>query len=144
MSENTENTKESKRKFALWTKDSTIRKIEKYMAGDNCKSVSEFINRAVEFYLGYITTDDNRDYVSSILVQTLKGIVKDSENRQAKLQYKMAVEMAIMMNLIATWRGVDKVNLEKLRGVCEKEVRKLNGVIDFDTAVYWQEDVRNS
>lgn len=52
--------------------------------------------------------------------------------------FKIAVELAITMNLIASSQDVDKITLDRLRGECIKEVKRLNGTFSFDDAYYWQ------
>ena len=42
------------------------------------------------------------------------------------------------MNLIASSQNVDKITLDRLRGECIKEVKRLNGTFSFDDAYYWQ------
>ena len=41
-----------KRKFALWISKDTINRAKKTYKDDNCSSTSEFIEKAVLFYLG--------------------------------------------------------------------------------------------
>ena len=43
-----------KRKFALWIRAETMEKIEALYKKDNCRSRSEFIEKAVLFYSGYL------------------------------------------------------------------------------------------
>lgn len=40
---------ENKRKFALWAYDETFKRIEQLYKEDNCRSRSEFIEKAVNF-----------------------------------------------------------------------------------------------
>lgn len=44
---------DSKRKFALWVQPDTLKKVEKLYRDDDCKSRSEFIEKAILFYAGY-------------------------------------------------------------------------------------------
>ena len=69
---------------------------------------------------------------------TLKGIVAESDSKQGRLLFKLAVEMAVMMNLMAADRGIDRTALERLRGECVKEVKRLNGSFSFEDALDWQ------
>lgn len=39
----------------------------------------------------------------------------------------MAVEIAIVENLLAASQDIDPLSLERLRGECVKEVKRLNG-----------------
>ena len=137
MNEKTENMEE-KRKFALWAKDSTLQMAKKLYKEDNCKSQSEFIEKAIIFYAGYVSSNKNDVYPPNVITSSLKSIVKESDNRLTRVIFKIAVELAITMNLIASSQNVDKITLDRLRGECIKEVKRLNGTFSFDDAYYWQ------
>ena len=130
--------KENKRKFAWWVKDSTIELVGKLYKDDNCTSRSEFIEKAVLFYAGYLSTGNAKAYLPNVVTSTLKSIVAESDNRQNRMMFKLAVEIAIMQNLIATTQEIDPVSLERLRGECVKEVKRLNGGFSYEDALYWQ------
>jgi len=72
------------------------------------------------------------------MTSSLKSIAKESDNRLTRVIFKIAVELAITMNLIASSQNVDKITLDRLRGECIKEVKRLNGTFSFDDAYYWQ------
>ena len=132
----TDNRKEVKRKFALWIKQSTIDMVEGIYKEDNCSSRSEFIEKAIIFYVGYLSANDNSQYLPNVVTSTLKSIVAESDNRMSRLIFKLAVELA--MNIIASSQDIDKMTLTKLRGECVKEVKRLNGSFSFDDAYDWQ------
>lgn len=130
--------KEIKRRFQFWVKPSTLELVGRYMEEGNCSSQSEFIEKAVLFYTGYLSAKENKTYLPNIVTSTLKGIVAESDNKQSRLLFKLAVEMAMMMNLLAASQEVDKVSLERLRGECVREVKRLNGSFSFEDALDWQ------
>lgn len=130
--------KEPKRKFALWVKESSLDLVKKLYRDDNCSSQSEFIEKAILFYAGYLSTEDNKSYLPNVVTSTLKGIVAESDNRQNRMMFKLAVEMAMMMNVVASMQDIDKVSLERLKGECIKEVKRLNGSFSFEDAMEWQ------
>ncbi len=74
--------KETKRKFALWVKESTLEQVRNWYPQDNCSSQSEFIEKAIWFYIGYISSNNESDYLPKILISTLKGIAIESSFRQ--------------------------------------------------------------
>ena len=135
-----ENNAEEKRKFALWIKQSTMERIEREYKVDDCRSKSEFIEKAVLFYLGYLSSKDNEEYFSSVITSTLKAVVDESDNRIGRMIFKLAVELAITMNIIASAEDIDKDSLERLRGECVREVRRLNGSFSFKDAYEWQKE----
>ena len=130
----------NKRKFALWMYPATYEKLEAIYREDNCESRSEFIEKAVNFYIGYLTSKDQASYLPSVVTSTLKSIMAESDNRQSRMLFKLAVEMAVMMNVVAADTNIDPVSLERLRGECVKEVKRLNGSLSFDDAVSWQKE----
>lgn len=133
-----DNRKEPKRKFALWIRESTLDLVKKLYAEDNCSSQSEFIEKAILFYAGYLSANENSQYLPNIITSTLKGIVAESDNRMNRMLFKLAVELAVTMNILAANSEIDSVSLERLRGECVKEVKRLNGSFSFEDAVDWQ------
>ncbi len=129
---------ENKKKFPLWARPETLDKVESIYREDNCRSKSEFIEKAVEFYYGYLTSQDKNGYLPSVVTSTLKSIVAESDNRQNRMLFKLAVEIAILQNLMATTQEIDPLSLERLRGECVKEVKRLNGSFSFEDALDWQ------
>ena len=129
---------DKKERFTLWMNHSTFDKIEKNYREDNCEKKSEFIEKAVNFYCGYLKMNSSEPFLSTVLRETLKKLIKASDDRISRLLFKIAVELAITMNVVAANNGVDKEVLNSLRGECIKEVKKTNGIFTFDEADDWQ------
>ena len=132
--ENKNESKEGKRKFALWIRESTLEKVRQWFEPDNCSSQSEFIEKAVLFYIGYLASEGAGDYVPRIIVSTLQGIVNESSNRISRILFKQTVEQAIAMNVIAATCNISRDQLDKLRGMCVNQVKKTNGSYSFQDA----------
>ena len=131
---------EVKRRFQLWVMPSTLELADQYYRSDNCASRSEFIEKAIQFYAGYVSSQQNQDYLASIIPATVKGVVDESSNRMGRLLFKMAVELAVIENILAAVCEVDQQELKRLRGQCVQEIRKTNGLLSFDSALKWQQD----
>jgi len=127
-----------KEKFTLWLYPETLKKVTEIYRQNDCVSRSEFIEKALWFYIGYLTAEDKSSYLPNMFLSNMNSIVSESDSRQSKIIFKLAVEMAIMMNLMAWHLDIDKTSLERLRGECIKEVKRLNGNFSFDDAVEWQ------
>ena len=127
-----------KEKFTLWLYPETLKKVTEIYRQNDCISRSEFIEKALWFYIGYLTAEDKSSYLPNMFLSNMNNIVSESDSRQSKIIFKLAVEMAIMMNLMAWHLDIDKTSLERLRGECIKEVKRLNGNFSFDDAVEWQ------
>ena len=61
--------KEIKRRFQCWVKPSTLELVCRYMEDDNCSSQSEFIEKAVLFYTGYLSAKENKNYLPKHLAK---------------------------------------------------------------------------
>lgn len=129
---------ENKKKFALWVYPETLENVDKIYRENNCVSKSEFIEKAINFYIGYLTSKDKSAYLPSVVISTLKSIVAESDNKQNRMMFKFAVELAILQNLVAASQDIDPLSLERLRGECVKEVKRLNGGFTFEDALSWQ------
>ena len=129
---------ENKKKFALWVYPDTLDKVEEIYRSDDCESKSEFIEKAIRFYIGYLQSADKKGYLPSVVTSTLKSIVAESDNRQNRMLFKLAVEIAIMQNLMASLNEIAPLSLERLRGECVQEVKRLSGGFTFEDALTWQ------
>ena len=121
-----------KRKFALWISKDTIEEAKKHYKDDNCSSASEFIEKAILFYLGYLSSQENQDYLAQVIPATVKGIVDESSNRMGRLLFKMAVEESMMMRLLAMDESLTFSELEPLRKWAIQTVKKTDGGLNFD------------
>lgn len=111
-------------------------RVEAMKADDNCESNSEFAEKALEFYLGYLECKENRFFLPNAITSAIKGIIAESANQQKTLLFKMAVEMNMMMNILADSNpDIDELMLQRLRGYCIDQVKKSNGLITFDDVV---------
>ena len=129
---------DKKVRFALYVNQSALDLVDEYFEKDNCFSKSEFIENAIRFYVSYLSSDTNIPYLSTVVMSTMDSLLKENTNRLSKLLFKLAVELAITMNVVASNQGVDKEVLNTLRGECIKEVKKTNGIFTFDEADKWQ------
>lgn len=128
----------AKQKLAVYFQPEIVKEIEFYYRNDNCSSKTEFIENAVKFYLGYLKEEDNINYISPMITETVKAQIKGTEQRLARLMFKVAVELAKLSNISAAVNDVDDDTLSKLHEMCVLEVRKINGIIDFEDAVDYQ------
>ncbi len=129
---------EKKIRIPLWIYPSVQDKIIKNYKEDNCKSPSEFIEKAILFYTGYLTSNDYREYFPNIVVSTVKGSLDGFEDRMASLLFKIAVELSMILHVTAATNEIDADTLSRLRGLCVDEVKRLHGSIRMEQAVKHQ------
>ena len=128
----------AKKRMAAYFQPETIKKIEQGYRGDNCSSKTEFIEKAVKFYIGYLNEEDNINYLSPMITETVKAQIKGTEQRLARLLFKVAVELGKLSHMTAAVNEVDDDTLNSLHAMCVNEVRKINGIIDYEDAAEYQ------
>ena len=131
---------EKKTRIPVWIRPSVNADVADLYEQDNCRSPSEFIEKAVVFYCGYLRAESANAYLSKVLTTTMRGMLDAFEDRQASLLFKLAVEMAMMLHVTAAANDVQPETLTRLRGRCVQEVKALRGRISFDEAVRFQGD----
>lgn len=128
----------AKKRMAVYFQPETIKKIEQEYREDNCSSKTEFIEKAVKFYIGYLNEEDNINYLSPMITETVKAQIKGTEQRLARLLFKVAVELGKLSHMTAAVNEVDDETLDKLHAMCVNEVRRINGIIDYEDAAEYQ------
>ena len=125
---------DNKKSTTIWLRPSVTSRMDGWLEEANCKSRSEFIEKSLHFYMGYLGTEDTSEYLSDALVATLRGIVADSANRTNGILFKCAVEQGIMAHTIAAHFGDAMEDRRALRGYVVDEVLRTNGQIKFEDA----------
>jgi hypothetical protein len=131
----------NKQKYTIWLKPDTIRRVDGWMAEDNCKSRSEFTEKAIRFYMGYLGSEDNTAYLSKTLLSSLTGALRDMENRICRLLFKLSVEESMLAHVVASGMSYDENELRNLRGTCVEDVKRTGGSISLEDAVRFQKGI---
>lgn len=115
-----------------------LKRCDENISKTNASSRSEFISDATEMYITWLNSKETSKMLTSALESVIGAKIADTENRLARLLFKMSVEMAMMMNVLAASNDIDKESINRLRGECINEVKRLNGRFSFEDAVDWQ------
>jgi hypothetical protein len=131
-----------KTKTTLWLYPATMSRMDGWLHADNCKSRSEFVEKALHFYMGYLATEDVSEYLSKALVATLRGVLADNANRLRSLLFKWCVELDIATHVVAAHFGDAVEDQRELRAFAVDEVKRSNGQISFDKSLDTQRRLR--
>ena len=97
----------AKEKVAVYFHPEKIMKSEQEYQEDNCASKTEFIEKAVKFYIGYLRQQEEVNYLSPMITETVKAQIKGTEQRLARLLFKVAVELGKLSHITAAINDVD-------------------------------------
>ena len=131
-------------KFALRIYPETMQQVKEFMDRDNCQTQNEFIEKAIRFYVGYLSGNEAGEYLPQALVDAFRETLRDSENHISRLLFKLAVEVDILMHVLASAVEIDPAILDKLRGVCVREIKKSNGMVRLEDVVLYQQGADKS
>ena len=123
----------NKQRTTIWLSPEIFDSLDSITETNNC----ELIEKAIKFYDGYTRSQEN-EYLPIALSSALNGIVKTSEDRIARVLFKNAVELAMMMNVLSATAEIDETTLRKLRAKCIKDVKGTLGKINFEEVYKYQ------
>ena len=127
-----------KTKFSIRVDTDLVGLADAYIRDSTVKNRTELIEDALRFYLGFLTTKKAEDYLLQSLSSVMTGTVRDTENRLARMDFKVAVELSKLCHVIAYTHDVDEDALHKLHLKCLDEVRRINGAVDLEDAYKYQ------
>ena len=76
---------ENKKKYAYWMRPTMVAEIEEMIPDANAKSKSDFVCKAVDFYIGYLRQQKNINYLAPVLARYLEyeDYLKESSKSNA-------------------------------------------------------------
>ena len=133
--------KEVKKKHSVWLSESAWADVEHHYQADNCSTKNEYIEKAIQFYSGYLDTEHAEEYLPRVLADVLEGKLGALGKRMGHLIFKLAVEVNMMMNVLAAGMEISDEDLKTLRARSVREVKQTNGRISFKDAIDYQRGV---
>ena len=124
--------RETKERFPLRMKPETSLRLEQWYAADNCRSKNEFVEKAINFYVDYLETQDNQSLLPTVLQATLDGRLGRLEDHIARREFTREVELDLLIGIIADAVEVDRDDLKRRRAVSVRNVRATNGLISLE------------
>ena len=132
---------ENRHRHTVWMDDAVWDQVESHYQKGRCSAKNGYIEKAIQFYSGYLDAERADEYLPRVLSDILDGKLGALGKRMGHLLFKLAVEENLMGNLVAAGMEVDLDTLRKTRVRCVKEVRETNGEIDMDDALAYQKGV---
>ena len=64
-------------KFPLWIRPDIMEQVRAAYEEDDCRSQSEYIEKAIKFYLAYKTTEQKDSFLPSVFLSEIRGILSE-------------------------------------------------------------------
>ena len=123
---------ETKERFPLRIKPETSRRLEQWYAADNCRSKNEFVEKAINFYVDYLETQDNQSLLPTALQAALDGRLGRLEDHIARREFTREVKLDLLIGIIADAVEIDRDDLKRRRAASVRNVRATNGLISLE------------
>lgn len=137
---------ENRERLALRMQPETRRRIEQWYAADNCQSMNEFVEKAVNFYVDHLEIQDNKTLLPVAVTSAIDGRLGVLEDHIARRDFTREVELDLLVGLIADSFEFDRDDLKRRRAQSVRNVKATNGLIFLEKRVHshqeqdWDDD----
>jgi metal-responsive CopG/Arc/MetJ family transcriptional regulator len=104
----------------------------------NVRSRNQFLVKAVKFYEGYLNKEDITEVVTPAFETVIDARLDLTEHRISQTIFKLAVEMAATMNVLAGAFELDDEKVRRMKHRVIQEVKELNGWINLKDIIRYQ------
>ena len=131
-----------KEKFAFYLTPEKKVLLERRYQEDGSRSLTAFIENAVDFYLDYLSANSAGLFLPTSLKSYLDGRLGRLEDRLSSLIFKQAVEQDMVAGILADAFQFSEDDLHRRQAESVQNVKKTNGRISLEQRVReaWEED----
>ena len=123
---------ENRERLALRMQPETRRRIEQWYAADNCQSMNEFVEKAVNFYVDHLEIQDNQTLLPMAIQSAIDGRLSRMEDYIARSSFTRNVEQDMTNGIIAEAFEMDRDDLKRRRAQSVRNVKATNGTISLE------------
>lgn len=119
--------------FYLTPEKKTI--LERRFQEDGSRSMTAFVERAVDFYLDYLSANDAGLFLPTSIKSYLDGRLGQLEERLSSIAFRQAVEQDMVAGILADAYQFSDEDLRRRRSESVQNVKKTNGRISLEQRV---------
>ena len=136
MSEN----KSAKNRLTFRPSDETRQRIEQWYRADNCSSLNDFIEKAVNDYIDRLVINGDNRVLPTAITSAIDGRLGLLEKNLSSLSFNHAVELDMIVSIVAEAFNFSREDLTRLRAQSVKNVKATNGCISLKKRVQQSEE----
>ena len=131
-----------KEKFAFYMMPEKKALLERRYQEDGSRSLTAFIENAVDFYLDYLSANSAGLFLPTSIKSYLDGRLGQLEERLSSIAFRQAVEQDMVAGILADTYQFGDEDLRRRRAESVQNVKKTNGRISLEQRVReaWEED----
>ena len=123
---------ETKSRLTFRPSDETRRRIEQWYKADDCSSLNDFVEKAVNDYIDRLEIKDDNRVLPLAITSAIDGRLGLLEKNLSSLSFNHAVELDIIVSIVAEAFNFSREDLKQLRAQSVKNVRNTNGRISLE------------
>ena len=123
--------RDNKERLTYRPEPETRQKIEQWYERDNCRSMNEFIDKAVSFYADCLAANCN-DMLPKSISAAVDGRLSILEKNLSALSFNHSVELDMLVGIINDIAKLDQDNLKRRRAQSVRNVKSTNGRISLE------------
>ncbi len=104
----------------------------------NVRSRNQFLVKAVKFYDAYLNKEELTEVLTPAFESVIDARLDLTEYRLSRSLFKLAVEIATEINLLAASFKLDPSQVQSMKHRVINEVKELNGEFDLEKIVKYQ------
>lgn len=130
----TEN-KKNNLKYTFWLTEETSKMIDERLDKSRFRYRSEFVAEAIRRYCCDLDAQTHRNVLTEETERIMDAKIQNLGNRMARINFKLAVELAVMAQLFADYHtSFDKDQISVIRSAAMNNVRKSSGFFTIEDA----------
>ncbi len=124
----------------LTVTDELLERIDFQKENAKAKDRGDFTRKALEFYLSFLETSRNQDYLNQSVALGVRQGINDIEKQTMPNIFRLSVEMSMMWNILASVGKLTPREMRALRGDCVSAVRATKKRCSPESAMKYQND----
>ena len=124
--------KSAKNRLTFRPSDATRQRIEQWYKADNCNSLNDFIEKAVNNYIDRLEINDDNRVLPLAITSALDGRLGLLEKNLSSLSFNHAVELDMIVSIVAEAFNFSREDMNQLRAQSVKNVKRTNGRISLE------------
>ena len=124
--------KTTKSRLTFRPSDETRQRIEQWYKADNCNSLNDFIEKAVNDYIDWLEINDDNRVLPLAISSAIDGRLGMLEKKLSALSFNHAVELDMLVGIISDITQLDREDLKRRRAQSVKNVKHTNGRISLE------------
>ena len=123
---------ETKSRLTFRPSDETRRRIEQWYKADDCSSLNDFVEKAVNDYIDRLEIKDDNRVLPLAITSAIDGRLGLLEKNLSSLSFNHTVELDMLVSIVAEAFNFSREDLQRLRAQSVKNVRNTNGRISLE------------